>query len=171
MPLLFSILDHYNLLSKQPNYTCSLFFYDLMFMVVSWARAIMSISKKAWTFPGRSYYYILYFQKLTESPTTVRQREERDIQGPRDNFEGTSCLAGSSLIPWPCHGLGASQRLQTGISPVECCLGQEARRGWVGLSPFGSFSLVSSLHIWLLQGNTMTTVTPLVVTMLVSACH
>ena len=79
MPLLFSILEHYNLLSKQPNYTCGLFFSDLMFMVMSWARGIMSISKKAWTFPGRPYYYILYFQKLIESPTTVKQKEERDI--------------------------------------------------------------------------------------------
>ena len=70
MPLLFSILEHYNLLSKQPNYTCGLVFFDLMLMVVSWARAIMSISKKAWTFPGRPYYYILHFQKLIESPTT-----------------------------------------------------------------------------------------------------
>ena len=77
-------------------------------MVVSWARAIMSISKKAWTFPGRPYYYIFYFQKLIESPTTVRQKEERDIPGPRDNLEGKSCLAGSSLVPWPCHSLGTS---------------------------------------------------------------
>ena len=82
MPLLFSILEHYNLLSKQPNYTCGLFFSDLMFMVVSRARAIMSISKKAWTFPGRPCYYILYFQKSIESSTTERQKEERDIPGP-----------------------------------------------------------------------------------------
>ena len=108
MPLLFSILEHYSLLSKQPNYTCGLFFFDLMFMVVSWARAIMSISKKAWTFTGRPYYYIFYFQKLIESPTTVRQKEERDIPGPRDNLEGKSCLAGSFLVPWPCHSLGTS---------------------------------------------------------------
>ena len=113
MPLLFSILGHYNLLSKQPNYACGLFLFDLMFMVVSWARAIMSISKKAWTFPGRPYYYVLYFQKLIESSTTVRQKEERDTPGPRDNLERKSCLAGSSLIPWPCHGLGASRRLPT----------------------------------------------------------
>ena len=88
MPLLFSILNHYNLLRKQPNYTCGLFFFDLMFMVMSWARTSMSISKKAWTFPGRPYYYILYFQNLIESPTRVRQKEERDIMGPRENLEG-----------------------------------------------------------------------------------
>ena len=88
--LYFSILEHYNLLSKQPNYTCGLFFYDLMFMVMSLARAITSISKKAWTFLARPYYYISYFQKLIESPTTVRQKEERGIPGPRDNLEGKS---------------------------------------------------------------------------------
>ena len=113
MPLLFSILEYYNFLSKQPNYACGLFLYDLMFMVVSWARAIMTISKKAWTFPGRPYYYILYFQKLIENPTTVREKEERDIPGPRDNLEGKNCLAGSPLAPWPCHGLGMSWRLPT----------------------------------------------------------
>ena len=102
MPLLFSVLEHYNLLSKQPNYTCGLFFSDLMFMIVSWARAVMSISKKAWTFPGRAYYYILYFQKLIESPTTVRPKEERDKPGPGDSLEGKSCLADSFLLPWPC---------------------------------------------------------------------
>ena len=39
----------------------------------------------------------------------------------------------------------------------------------MGLFPFCSFSLVSFLHIWLLQGNTMTIVIPLVVTVLVPA--
>ena len=141
MPPLFYIREHYNLLSKQPNYTCGLFFFDLMFTVVSQARAIMSISKKAWTFPSRPYYNTLYFQKLIESPT-IRRKEERDIPGPRDNLErksclagfflvlealgggGTywapgqprvrkSCLAGCSLTPWPRHGLGASRRLPT----------------------------------------------------------
>lgn len=33
----------------------------------------------------------------------------------------------------------------------------------MGLSPLGSFSLVSSLHIWLPHGNTITIVIPLVV--------
>ena len=113
MPLLFSLLEQYNLLSKQPNYTCGLFFSDLKFMVVSWARAIMSISKKAWTFPGRHCYYILYLQKLIESPTTVRQKEERDIPGPRDNLEGKSCLADSFLVRWPCHSLCAPRWLPT----------------------------------------------------------
>ena len=140
MPLLFSILEHYNLLSKHPNYTCGLFFFHLMFMVMSWARAIMSISKKSWTFPARPYYNILYFEKLKESPTIVRQKEEREIPGPRDNLEGKSCLAdsflvllapegiywapaqpcvqkscfaGSSLVPWPCHPLGTPRQLPT----------------------------------------------------------
>ena len=58
----------------------------------------MNISKKAWTFPARPYYYILYFQKLIESPPTVRQKEERDIPGPRNNLEGKNCHAGSFLV-------------------------------------------------------------------------
>ena len=93
----------------------------------------MSISKKAWTFPGRPYDYILYFQKLIESPTTVRQKKERDILGPRDNLEGKSCLADSFLVPaapegtywapraapckeeWPCRFLSCLMTLsQTG---------------------------------------------------------
>ena len=59
----------------------------------------MSISKKAWTFPGRPYYYILYFQKLIESPTAVRQKEGRDMPGPRDSLQGKSCPADCFLIP------------------------------------------------------------------------
>ena len=72
----------------------------------SWA-----FPKKAWTFPGR--LITIYFQKLIESPTKVRQKEETDIPGPRDNLEGKNCLAGSPLAPWPCHGLGMSWRLPT----------------------------------------------------------
>ena len=104
--------------------------------------------EQSWAFPKRlglfqqgliTVYY--HFQKLIESPTTVRQKEERDLPGPRDNLEGKSCLAGSFLvrglrrghigtpgqphvrksclagsflIPWPCHGLGASRQLPTG---------------------------------------------------------
>ena len=145
MPLLLSILEHYNLLSKQPNYTYGFFFFDLMFMVVSWARAIMSISKMAWTFPARPYYYIFYFQNLIESPTTVRQKEEGTYRAPGTTSRGRaalqlpfssrqlqrghiaplgqprvrkSCLAGSSLIPWPCHRLGASQQLPTDLQDL-----------------------------------------------------
>ena len=59
----------------------------------------MSISKKAWTFPGRPYYYVLYFQKLIESSTTVRQKEERDTPGPPGQPRGESGLAGSFLDP------------------------------------------------------------------------
>ena len=57
----------------------------------------MSISKKPWTFPGRPYYYILYFQKLIESPTTVKTERRKGHTGPRDNLEGKSCLADCSL--------------------------------------------------------------------------
>ena len=128
-------------------------------MVVSWARAISSISKKAWTFPERPYYYILYFQKLIESPTTVRQKEERDIPGPQDTLEGKSCLAGSSLIPWPCHGLGASRWLPT---PVHNQLleSTQAHVQWVSdaiqsshpLLPPSSLAFSLSQHQGLSQG-------------------
>ena len=80
MPLLFSILEHHNLLSKQPNYTCGLFFSDLMFMIMSWARAIMSISKKAWTFPGRPYYYI--FPKINRKPNNSKTEGGEGHTGP-----------------------------------------------------------------------------------------
>ena len=145
MLLLFSILEHYNLLSKQPNYTYGFFFFDLMFMVVSWARAIMSISKTAWTFPARPYYYIFYFQNLVESPTTVRQKEKGTYRAPGTASRGSaalqlpsssrrlqrgrtgppgqprvrrSCLAGSALIPWTCHGPGTSQQLPTDLQDL-----------------------------------------------------
>ena len=45
-------------------------------MVVSWARAITSISKKAWTFPTRPSYYIWSFPKINRKPKTVRQRKK-----------------------------------------------------------------------------------------------
>ena len=46
---------------------------------------------------------MLHFQELIENPTTVRQKEEGDIPGPRDKLEGKNCLASSSLVmtlPW-----------------------------------------------------------------------
>ena len=57
-----------------------------------------TFTKKAWTSPGRPYYYILYFQKLIASPTTVRQKEERDIPGPLGQPRGEELLADSFLI-------------------------------------------------------------------------
>ena len=82
MPLLFSILKHYNLLSKQPNYTCGLFFYELMFVVVSWARAILSISKRAWTFSARPYYCILSFPKINRKPNNSKTEGKKGHTGP-----------------------------------------------------------------------------------------
>ena len=150
MPLLFSILEHYNLLSKQPNYTCGLFFSDLKFMVVSWARAIMSISKKAWTFPGRHCYYILYFQKLIESPTTVRQKEERDIPGPRGNLEGKSCLAGAPRwLPTLCLGCYNSDALKIKVHVsfwMVIFSGPKPRNGIAGSYDTSTFSVSRNLH-------------------------
>ena len=59
----------------------------------------MSISKKAWTFPARPYYYILSFPKINRKPNNSKTEGERDIPGPRDDLEGKRCLAGSSLVP------------------------------------------------------------------------
>ena len=103
--------------------------------------------EQSWAFPKRlglfqrgliTIYY--HFQKLIESPTTVRQKAERDIPAPGTTSRGRaalqvpfssvrlwrghigppgaahvrkSCLARFSLVPWPCHGLGASRRLPT----------------------------------------------------------
>ena len=44
--------------------------------------------QKGLDFAGRPYYYVFYFQKLIESPTTIRQKEERDILRPWDNLGG-----------------------------------------------------------------------------------
>ena len=53
-----------------------------MFMVVSWARAIMSISKKAWTFPARPYYYILFFLKINRKPNKSKTEGRKGHTGP-----------------------------------------------------------------------------------------
>ena len=105
MPLLFSILEHYNLLSKQPNYTCGLFFYDLMFMVVSWARAILSISKKAWTFPARPYYYILSFPKINRKPNNSKTEGRKGHTGPPGQPRGEEL---------PCRFLSRPMTLSLG---------------------------------------------------------
>ena len=131
-------------------------------MVVSWARAILSISKKPWTFPARPYYCILSFPKINRKPNNSKAEGRKGHTGPLGQPRGEelpcrflsrhvtlspgqprgdelpcrflshlwgsggdilgplgqphvrkSCLARSSLIPWPCHGLGASRRLPT----------------------------------------------------------
>ena len=80
----------------------------------------MSIFKKAWTFPGRPYYYVLDFQKLIESPTTVRQKEERDIPGPQDNLEGKSCLADLFLVLATPEGTYWAPRAALGEEELPC---------------------------------------------------
>ena len=42
----------------------------------------MSISKKAWTFPERPYYYKLSFPKINIKPNNSKTEGERDIPGP-----------------------------------------------------------------------------------------
>ena len=113
-------------------------------MVVSWARAILSISKKAWTFPARPYYYILSFPKITGKPNNRKKGKGTDRPPGRPRGEALSagsfpvpaawrgqtgppgqphvrksCLGGSCLVPWPCHGLGASWRLPTGDAQLQ----------------------------------------------------
>ena len=64
-----------------------------MFMVVSWARAIVSISKKAWTFPARPYYYILSFQKINRKPNNSKTEGRKGHTGPpgQPRGEGLPC--------------------------------------------------------------------------------
>ena len=66
---------------------------------MSWARAIMSISKKVWTFPARLYYYILLFPKINRKLHNSNTEGRKGHNGPQDNLEGKSCLAGSFLVP------------------------------------------------------------------------
>ena len=90
-------------------------------MVVSWARAILSISKKAWTFPARPYYYISLFPKINRKPNNSKTEGRKGHTGPPGQPRGEelpcrflsrpggslgppgqphvrkSCLAGSSL--------------------------------------------------------------------------
>ena len=53
-----------------------------MFMVVSWARAIMNISKKTWTSPTRPYYYILFFLKINTKPNNSKTEGRKGHTGP-----------------------------------------------------------------------------------------
>ena len=68
-------------------------------MVVSWARAIVSISKKAWTFPARPYYYILSFQKINRKPNNSKTEGRKGHTGPpgQPRGEGLPCRFPS----WP----------------------------------------------------------------------
>ena len=82
----------------------------------------MNISKKAWTFPGRPYYYILYFQKLIESPTTVRQKEERDISAPGTTSRGRAALqvplSSRDLVTAQARPGGSGQWMLTKLTVV-----------------------------------------------------
>ena len=68
-------------------------------MVVSWARAILSISKKAWTFPARPYHYKLSFPKVNRKPNNSNTEGRKGHAGLLGRPRGEICLAGSSLVP------------------------------------------------------------------------
>ena len=57
-------------------------------MVVSWARAILSISKKAWTFPARPYYYILSLPKINRKPNNSKTEGRKGYTGPLGQLWG-----------------------------------------------------------------------------------
>ena len=142
----FSILEHYNLLSKQPNSICILFFFHLMFMVMSWAQSNHEHFQKGLDFSREGLLLYIIFPKINRKPNNSKTEGRKGHTGPPGQPrgeelpcrflsppvtlsrprpvlvipEGTywapgqprvrkSCLAGSSLDLWPCHGLGASR--------------------------------------------------------------
>ena len=103
--------------------------------------------EQSWAFPKRLGLFQrglitinYHFQKLIESPTTVRQKEKGAYRAPGTTSRGRAALQvpfwsrrlrrghigprGSPmwgraasrvpLVPRPCHGLGASRQLPTG---------------------------------------------------------
>ena len=57
-------------------------------MVMPWARAILSISKKAWSFPVRPYYYILSFPKINRNPNNSKAEGRKGHTGPMGQPRG-----------------------------------------------------------------------------------
>ena len=51
-------------------------------MVMSWARSILIISKKAWTFPARHYYYKSSFSKINRKPNSSKTEGRKGHTGP-----------------------------------------------------------------------------------------
>ena len=110
MPLLFSVLEHYNLLSKQPNCTCGLFFWlDVYDPVLS--QSNHEHFQKGLDFSREALLLYFIFPKINRTVSkTVRQKDERDIPGPQDNLEGKSCPAGYVTLSRPGHVLAAPDR-------------------------------------------------------------
>ena len=98
MPLLFPILEHYNLLSKQPN-SCGLFFFCLDVYGHVLSQSNHEHFQKGLDFSRKALLLYIIFPKINRKPNNIKTERKRDIPGPRDNLEGESCLAGSSLVP------------------------------------------------------------------------
>ena len=110
MPLFFSILGLYNLLSKQPNYTCGLLFFFFWLDVYG---CVLSQSnhehfQKGLDFSREALLLYIKFPKINRKPNNSKTEGGKGHTGPRDNLERKSCLADSFLVPWPCPGPGTS---------------------------------------------------------------
>ena len=114
-------------------------------MVVSWARAILSLSKKAWTFPARPYYYILSFLKINGMPNNSKIEGRKGHAGPPGQPRGeelpwrflsrpmtlsqTGCIpAAPNSCPWGREESDAFEQLNW-IVPYQS---PNARRGALG---------------------------------------
>ena len=98
MPLLFSILEHYNPLSKQPNCACGLFIFDLMFMANTcfWCFAPCPGPEQSWAFLNRLGLFqrgliTIYYISKNESPKTVRRRKGHTGPPERPRGEELPC--------------------------------------------------------------------------------
>ena len=99
MPLLFSILEHYNLLSKQPNYTCGLFFFWLDVYVCVLSQSNHEHFQKGLDFSSEALLIYIIFPKINRKPNNSKTERRKGHTGPPDNLEGNSWLADSFLVP------------------------------------------------------------------------
>ena len=98
-----------------------------MFMVVSWARAIMSIPKRAWTFPARPYYYILFFLKINRKPKNNKTEGRKGHTGPPGQPRGEELPCRFLLHPGGSRGdiLGPRGSPMWGIAALQIPLSSQ----------------------------------------------
>ena len=101
MPLLFSILEHYNLLSKQPNYTYGLFFFDLCL----WS---CPEPEQSWAFPKRLGLFqeglITIYFKINIKPNNSKTERRKGHTGPPGQPRGEELPC--RFISCPCGSRG-----------------------------------------------------------------
>ena len=152
MPLLFSILEHYNLLSKQPNYTCGLFFFWLDVYGCVLSQSNHEHFQKGFNFPREALLLYIIFPKINRKPNNSKTERRKGHTGPPGQPRGEELPCRFLFHPMTLSRTGRSRWLLTQPTQYSCLENPHGQRSLASYSPWGRKELNVTEWLGTVQG-------------------